>query len=151
MTAAGSLVIVYPLDFARTRLAADLGKDGVNREFKGLYDCLAGTMRRGGPFAVYQGFMTSMVMFTFYRGLYFGLYDTARDTLAWEHPVLKWCAAPHPFHLSKILRPFSCPSPCPRLLSLLPLLRPVLLLRHPLLRSCAPLLTHGAGCAGASR
>ena len=98
MTAAGSLVIVYPLDFARTRLAADLGKDGVNREFKGLYDCLAGTMRRGGPFAVYQGFMTSMVMFTFYRGLYFGLYDTARDTLAWEHPVLKWCAAPHPFH-----------------------------------------------------
>ena len=108
MTAAGSLVIVYPLDFARTRLAADLGKDGVNREFKGLYDCLAGTMGRGGPFAVYQGFMTSMVMFTFYRGLYFGLYDTARDTLAWEHPVLKWCA-PHPFHLSKILRPFSCP------------------------------------------
>jgi hypothetical protein len=31
----GSLVLVYPLDFARTRLAADLGKDGVNREFQG--------------------------------------------------------------------------------------------------------------------
>ena len=107
MTAAGGLVIVYPLDFARTRLAADLGKDGVNREFKGLYDCLAGTMRRGGPFAVYQGFMTSMVMFTFYRGLYFGLYDTARDTLAWEHPVLKWYAAPAPISPSNILRPFS--------------------------------------------
>ena len=119
MTAAGSLVIVYPLDFARTRLAADLGKDGVNREFKGLYDCLAGTVRRGGPFAVYQGFMTSMVMFTFYRGLYFGLYDTARDTLAWEHPVLKWCAAPHPFHLSKFcghslvhLLARACPACC---------------------------------------
>ena len=116
MTAAGSLVIVYPLDFARTRLAADLGKDGVNREFKGLYDCLAGTMRRGGPFAVYQGFMTSMVMFTFYRGLYFGLYDTARDTLAWEHPVLKWCAAPAPISpfedFAAILLPISLPVAC---------------------------------------
>lgn len=87
---AGSLVFVYPLDFARTRLAADVGKDGVNREFKGLYDCLAGTMRRGGPLAVYQGFMTSLVMFSFYRGLYFGLYDTARDATGAEHPALKW-------------------------------------------------------------
>lgn len=90
---AGSLVFVYPLDFARTRLAADLGKDGVNREFKGLYDCLSGTIRRGGVTAVYQGFMTSLVMFSFYRGLYFGLYDSARDALQWQHPVLKWSIA----------------------------------------------------------
>lgn len=87
---AGSLVFVYPLDFARTRLAADLGKDGVNREFKGLHDCLSGTIRRGGVTAVYQGFLTSLVMFSFYRGLYFGLYDSARDALQWQHPVLKW-------------------------------------------------------------
>ena len=90
---AGSLVFVYPLDFARTRLAADIGKDGVNREFKGLYDCLSGTMRRGGVTAIYQGFMTSLVMFSFYRGLYFGLYDSARDALQWQHPVLKWSIA----------------------------------------------------------
>ena len=150
MTAAGTLAIVYPLDFARTRLAADLGKDGVNREFKGLYDCLAGTMRRGGPFAVYQGFMTSMVMFTFYRGLYFGLYDTARDTLAWEHPVLKWSAAPHPFHLSNISRPFSWPSSarpapaparCPA-----PASTP-----FPLPRAATNARAVRAGCAGASR
>ena len=38
---ATSLSVVYPLDFARTRLAADVGK-GANkeREFSGLVDCL---------------------------------------------------------------------------------------------------------------
>jgi solute carrier family 25 (adenine nucleotide translocator) protein 4/5/6/31 len=39
LAGAASLLIVYPLDFARTRLAADLGKDGA-REFNGLVDCL---------------------------------------------------------------------------------------------------------------
>ncbi len=32
---AGSLLFVYPLDFARTRLAADIGKDKASREFSG--------------------------------------------------------------------------------------------------------------------
>lgn len=36
---ATSLLFVYPLDFARTRLAADVGKAGV-REFSGLGDCI---------------------------------------------------------------------------------------------------------------
>jgi len=36
---ATSLMFVYPLDFARTRLAADVGK-GTDREFNGLVDCL---------------------------------------------------------------------------------------------------------------
>ena len=42
---ATSLMFVYPLDFARTRLAADVGKGGKGgapkeREFNGLVDCL---------------------------------------------------------------------------------------------------------------
>jgi solute carrier family 25 (adenine nucleotide translocator) protein 4/5/6/31 len=36
---ATSLCVVYPLDFARTRLAADVGSGG-DREFNGLVDCL---------------------------------------------------------------------------------------------------------------
>ena len=36
---AASLCFVYPLDFARTRLAADVGKE--NRQFNGLVDCLS--------------------------------------------------------------------------------------------------------------
>lgn len=90
---AGSLVLVYPLDFARTRLAADTGRDGVNREFRGLGDCLRKTMRAGGKNAVYEGFCTSLVLFTVYRGLYFGLYDTAKDELQWEHAAAKWSIA----------------------------------------------------------
>lgn len=35
LAGAGSLLIVYPLDFARTRLAADVGKGGADREFTG--------------------------------------------------------------------------------------------------------------------
>jgi solute carrier family 25 (adenine nucleotide translocator) protein 4/5/6/31 len=34
-----SSCFTYPLDFGRTRLAADVGS-GKNREFKGLTDCL---------------------------------------------------------------------------------------------------------------
>ena len=36
---ATSLLIVYPLDFGRTRLAADIGKKA-DRQFNGLVDCL---------------------------------------------------------------------------------------------------------------
>merc|ERR1712193_385094 len=38
---ATSLCFVYPLDFARTRLAADVGNGDGAREFNGLVDCLA--------------------------------------------------------------------------------------------------------------
>lgn len=39
MAGATGLIFVYPLDFARTRLAADMGVKG-EREFKGLVDCI---------------------------------------------------------------------------------------------------------------
>lgn len=60
LAGAGSLLIVYPLDFARTRLAADVGKGGADREFTGLIDCLKKTSARGGPIALYQGFGVSV-------------------------------------------------------------------------------------------
>lgn len=60
LAGAGSLLIVYPLDFARTRLAADVGKGGADREFTGLVDCLKKTTARGGPIALYQGFGVSV-------------------------------------------------------------------------------------------
>lgn len=75
-----TLLIVYPLDFARTRLAADVGK-GSNREFTGLIDCLRKVTTRGGPKALYQGFGVSVQGIIVYRGAYFGLYDTAKGVL----------------------------------------------------------------------
>ena len=52
-------MIVYPLDYVRTRLAADLGK-GSHRDFQGLTDCIVKTYRRGGLRALYQGFGVSV-------------------------------------------------------------------------------------------
>lgn len=69
-----SLLIVYPLDYARTRLAADAG---TTREFKGLADCLVKTAKSSrGPLALYNGLGVSIVGIIPYRGTYFGLFDT---------------------------------------------------------------------------
>jgi len=74
---ATSLLVVYPLDFARTRLAVDVGT-GKDREFTGVYDCIMKTAKKSGWFkgGVYNGFVVSCVGIVVYRGAYFGLYDT---------------------------------------------------------------------------
>lgn len=76
-----SLAIVYPLDFARTRLAADVGAGKASREFTGLADCLKKVASKGGPLALYKGFGVSVQGIIVYRGAYFGLYDTAKGML----------------------------------------------------------------------
>lgn len=97
LAGAASLTIVYPLDFARTRLAADVGKDG-QREFTGLVDCLKKTAGKGGPLALYQGFGVSVQGIVVYRGAYFGLYDTAKGAIFGEKEkdasiLAKWAVA----------------------------------------------------------
>jgi solute carrier family 25 (adenine nucleotide translocator) protein 4/5/6/31 len=74
---ATSLLVVYPLDFARTRLAVDVGT-GKEREFTGVVDCIMKTAKKSGWFkgGVYNGFVVSCVGIIVYRGAYFGLYDT---------------------------------------------------------------------------
>lgn len=77
LAGAGSLCIVYPLDYARTRLASDVGKE---RVFKGLGDCLVKTATGpGGFFGLYKGFGVSVAGIIPYRGVYFGLYDSLRE------------------------------------------------------------------------
>ncbi|KAF0973167.1 hypothetical protein FDP41_008374 [Naegleria fowleri] len=77
LAGAGSLCIVYPLDYARTRLASDVGK---NRDFKGLGDCLVKTARGPrGVLGLYNGFGVSVAGIIPYRGVYFGLYDSLRE------------------------------------------------------------------------
>merc|ERR1712110_265240 len=75
MAAAGSLTIVYPLDYARTRLASDVGSG--KKSFSGLGDCLMRTASGpGGFFALYTGFGVSVVGIVGYRGLQLGTFDT---------------------------------------------------------------------------
>jgi solute carrier family 25 (adenine nucleotide translocator) protein 4/5/6/31 len=74
LAGAGSLLIVYPLDFARTRLASDVGSG--KQQFNGLVDCIRKTLQAGGLPALYNGIGVSIVGIIPYRGTYFGLFDT---------------------------------------------------------------------------
>lgn len=77
---ATSLCFVYPLDFARTRLAADIGKTG-HREFNGLGDCLVKIFKSDGALGLYRGFVVSVQGIIIYRAAYFGFFDTAKGML----------------------------------------------------------------------
>ncbi|KAK4699311.1 hypothetical protein P7C70_g6955, partial [Phenoliferia sp. Uapishka_3] len=80
---AASSVFVYSLDYARTRLSADnkSAKTGGSRQFSGILDVYKQTLAADGIKGLYRGFGPSLVGICVYRGFYFGLYDTAKDTL----------------------------------------------------------------------
>ncbi|ODN02878.1 ADP,ATP carrier protein [Orchesella cincta] len=84
---ASSLCFVYPLDYARTRLAADIGKDkksagaGATREFNGMGDCIKKTIKADGILGLYRGFGVSVQGIIIYRACFFGFYDTAKGVL----------------------------------------------------------------------
>ncbi|XP_036921938.1 ADP/ATP translocase 3-like [Sturnira hondurensis] len=93
---ATSLCFVYPLDFARTRLAADVGKSDTEREFKGLGHCLVKIIKSDGILGLYQGFSVSVQSIILYRAAYFGLYDTAKGMLPDSkntHIMVNWTIA----------------------------------------------------------
>ena len=64
---ATSLCFVYPLDFARTRLGADIGKNAAQRQYNGLLDCLGKTYRTDGLYGLYRGFNVSVQGIIIYR------------------------------------------------------------------------------------
>merc|ERR1711897_33047 len=83
LAAAGSLCIVYPLDYARTRLASDVGSG--KKSFSGLGDCIVKTAKGpGGPLALYTGFGVSVVGIVGYRGLQLGCFDTITGLNPWK-------------------------------------------------------------------
>jgi len=77
---ATSLCFVYPLDYARTRLAADVGSGG-SRQYTGLVNCLSSTFKSDGLTGLYRGFGVSVQGIIIYRASYFGFYDTAKGML----------------------------------------------------------------------
>jgi len=81
--AASSMTIVYPLDYARTRLASDVGSG--KKTFSGLGDCIVKTMKGPGGFgALYTGFGVSVVGIVGYRGLQLGTFDTITGLNPWK-------------------------------------------------------------------
>merc|ERR1712010_346892 len=71
---ATAMVVCYPLDFARTRLASDLqaGKG----QFNGIMDCLTKTVKQQGLTGLYRGTAVSIAGAFVYRAGQLGLYGT---------------------------------------------------------------------------
>jgi len=93
-----SLCFVYPLDYARTRLASDVGSG--KKSFSGLGDCLVKTaMGPKGVLSLYNGFGISVAGIIPYRGTQFGLNDTIKGLNPWDKEVTfrgiasKWAGA----------------------------------------------------------
>lgn len=78
---ASSLCFVYPLDYARTRLGADVGKSDGQREYKGLVDCVVKTFKSDGLVGLYRGFVVSVQGIIIYRACYFGFFDMGKGLL----------------------------------------------------------------------
>jgi len=81
-----SLLFVYSLDYARTRLANDAKGKGGERQFNGLIDVYTKTLKSDGIQGLYRGFAISAVGIFIYRGMYFGLFDTLKPLLLGDSP-----------------------------------------------------------------
>jgi solute carrier family 25 (adenine nucleotide translocator) protein 4/5/6/31 len=92
LAGASSLCFVYSLDYARTRLANDQksAKKGGERQFKGLFDVYAKTLKSDGITGLYRGFMVSCVGIVIYRGFYFGLYDSLKVFMPYDTFVINF-------------------------------------------------------------
>jgi len=98
LAGAASLCIVYPLDYARTRLASDVGSG--KKTFNGLGDCLMKTAKGPkGVLSLYNGFGISVAGIIPYRGVQFGLNDTLlglnpyKKEVSFIGLVSKWACA----------------------------------------------------------
>lgn len=77
-----SMVITYPLDFARTRLATDIASSKHERQFRGLFDCLHKVIAKDGIRGIYRGILLSIPVALVFRATYFGMYDTAKEMIS---------------------------------------------------------------------
>ncbi|KAF6157187.1 hypothetical protein GIB67_041648 [Kingdonia uniflora] len=75
-----TLVIIYPLDIAHTRLAADIGRTD-SRQFRGICHFLGTIHKKDGIKGVYRGLPASLQGMIVHRGLYFGGFDTAKEMM----------------------------------------------------------------------
>lgn len=76
-----ALIVVYPLDIAHTRLAADIGKPEA-RQFRGIHHFLSTIHKKDGIRGIYRGLPASLHGVIIHRGLYFGGFDTVKEVFS---------------------------------------------------------------------
>merc|ERR1712159_841643 len=69
---AAANIICYPMDFARTRLASDVG--GGKKAFNGIMDCIMKTVQQQGVGGLYRGIGPTVAGAFVYRAGQLGLY-----------------------------------------------------------------------------
>jgi len=65
-------IVCYPMDFARTRLASDVG--GGKKQFNGIMDCIMKTVQQQGITGLYRGIAPTVCGAFVYRAGQLGLY-----------------------------------------------------------------------------
>jgi solute carrier family 25 (adenine nucleotide translocator) protein 4/5/6/31 len=79
-----SLMFVYPMDLARTRMTGDIGKE---KRYKNFFDVIGQVYKNeGGVPGLYRGFLLSVVGIIPYRAVYFGGYDTLKKIFLENDP-----------------------------------------------------------------
>jgi len=78
LAGATSLTVVYPLEFAYTRLAADTG---AKKQFTGMTDVVKQITAKEGIKGLYRGYGPSVAGIIIYRAGYFGFYDAGKQML----------------------------------------------------------------------
>lgn len=76
-----ALFVLYPLDMARTRLAADVGLNAESRRFKGMFHCLGSIYKENGVKGLYAGMGVSITGVILFRALFMGGYDVVKHFL----------------------------------------------------------------------
>jgi len=73
LSGAAANTICYPFDFARTRLASDVGAG--KKQFNGIVDCIMKTLKSQGLVGLYRGWAVTCAGAFVYRGGQLGLFS----------------------------------------------------------------------------
>ncbi|CAB3410419.1 unnamed protein product [Caenorhabditis bovis] len=77
---ATTLSLLYPLDFARTRLAVDTNPDG-SKKYNGMVQCLRKISAKEGIGAWYKGLSSALQFVVASRAIFFGIFDSIRTSV----------------------------------------------------------------------
>jgi solute carrier family 25 (adenine nucleotide translocator) protein 4/5/6/31 len=86
-----SLLFTTPLHVVHTVIMADVLAPELGHttyQYSGALDVLRKTVQHSGPLGVYNGFGVTVAGAVLYRGLYFGLYDSAKAFIAPRVPAM---------------------------------------------------------------
>lgn len=84
--AGGSAIAVsYPFEFARTRLATDVGGKNMARKYRGTFDCFIQVQKTEGIRGLYAGFSVAILGAVVFKALYMGGYDILKEVLNLEN------------------------------------------------------------------